>query len=360
MSKYLIARLREYIFIILTIIIFSLISFTKSFSGENVFIIDNVKVEGVIDVNFSRNKYIDKAFLNSFEILMSRVLLARDSKKMNNIKLNKIKNLIYSFQILEETYRKDEYKATFKIFYNDIKVKKLLGQKNISFSQPKNISAVFFPVLFINDEMQDFYENFFYKQWTTVEIKNELINFILPLEDLDDISKIKKMQNRIEELNIGDFVRKYDIKNYVFTLMRHQNKQLNIYVKTNFHSIKTSKNITYELGDIKNELKLNSILKDLKMQITDIWKEENVINLATPLSIRIKFHHINLQNLDKLKNTFYKISLINNYSLEEFDINNSLFEINYYGNPKRLRVELLKFGYQLKNDQGHWELYIDD
>ena len=360
MSKYLIARSRKYIFIILSVTIFSLITFSKSFSEENVFIVDNVKVEGAIDVNFSRDRYINKAFLNSFKILMSNILLSRDLNKLSNIKLNKIKDLINSFQILKETYQGDEYKATFKVFYNDIKVKKLLGQRNISFSLPKKISAVFFPILFANEEIQYFNNNFFYKQWTTVEIKNELINFILPVENLDDISKIKEMKNRIEELNIDDFVNKYNIKNYVFTLMHHQNKQLNIYVKTNFNDSKTSKNITYELNDIKNELKLNYILKDLKMQIIDIWKKENIINLSIPLLLRIKFQHTNLRDLDKLKNTFYKISIIDNYSLEEFNINNSFFKIYYYGNPKRLRTELLKFGYQLNNDQGHWGLYIND
>jgi len=360
MSKYLIARLREYIFIILTATIFSLISFSKSFSEENAFIIDNVKVEGAIDINFSRNKYINKAFLDSFEILMSRILLSRDLNKINNIKLKKIKNLINSFQILEESYQSDEYKAIFKIFYNDIKVKKLLGQRNISFSLPKKISAVFFPILFVNEEIQYFNDNFFYKQWITVEIKNELINFILPLENLDDISKLKEMKNGIDELNVDSFVNKYNIKNYVFTLMHHENKLLNIYLITNFNNKKTNKNISYELDDINNEIKLNLILKDLKAQITDIWKEENIVNLLMPLSIKIKFQYKNLKDLDVLKNAFYKISIIDNYFLEELNIDHSFFKIYYYGNPKRLRKELLKFNYQLKNEQGHWELHIND
>jgi len=168
------------------------------------------------------------------------------------------------------------------------------------------------------------------------------------------------MKNRIEELNVDDFVNKYNTKNYVFSLIHHQNKQLNVYIKTNFNNNKISKNITYELNDIKDELKLNDILKNLKMQITDIWKNENVINLSSQLLIRVKFHHRNLGDLDKLKNTFYKISIIDNYSLEEFNINNSFFKIYYYGNPKRLRTELLKFGYQLNNDLGHWGLYLND
>ena len=352
--------IREYFFVILTITIFLLVLPSESFSEENVFIINNVEVEGEIDLNFSREKYINKAFLDSFQILASKILLAKDLNKISNIKLKKIKNLINSFQVLEERYQNDKYRAVFKIFYNDIKVKKLLGQENISFSQPKNISAVFFPILVLNDEIQDFNENFFYKQWTTIKIKNELINFILPLEDLDDISRIQEMKNKIEELNVDDLVNKYNIKNYVFTLIDHQNERLNVYLKTNFNNNKVSKNLFYELDNMENQSKLNFILKDLKIQITDIWKEANVINLSIPLSIKVKFQHLNLKKLDKLESTFYKISVIENYSLEELNINNSFFKIYYYGNPKKLQTELLRFGYRLINDQGYWEIYIND
>jgi len=60
--KYLLTHLREYIFIFLTATIFLFISFTKSFGEENVFTINNVKVQGAINVNFSREKYFNKAF----------------------------------------------------------------------------------------------------------------------------------------------------------------------------------------------------------------------------------------------------------------------------------------------------------
>ena len=360
MFKHTIFKIKKYFFIVLTTSIFLLTSFSESLSEENIFIIDDVEVEGEVDLNFSRDQYIDKAFLQSFHILISRILLTKDLDKISNIKLKKIKNLINSFQILEENYKSNRYKAVFKIFYNDIKVKKLLGKKNISFSEPKKISAVFFPILFVNEELQNFNESFFYEKWTTVKIKNELINFILPLEDLDDIAQIQEMKNNIEELNVDDLVNKYNIKNYVFTLMNHQNNQLNVYLKTNFNNNKISKNLFYELKDATDQPKLKFILKDLKKKITDIWRAENVINLSTPLLIGIKFQHMNLKNLNKLKNTLYEISLIENYSLEELNINNSFFKIFYYGDPKKFKTELSKFGYQLIDKQSHWEIYIND
>ena len=142
LSNSLIAGLKEYILIFITGIIFLFISFTKSFGEENVFTIDNIKVKGAINVNFSREKYLNKAFSNSFKILMNKILLTRDLRKINDVELKEIKNLITSFQISEESYREDIYRATIKIFYNENKIKNFLSKKNISFSLPSILKPV--------------------------------------------------------------------------------------------------------------------------------------------------------------------------------------------------------------------------
>ena len=358
--KYLTTFLRDYIFIFLTATIFLFTISSKSLSEENVFTVNNVNVEGIVDTNFSREKYLNKAFIDSFDNLMKKIILSRDLNKIKDIKLKEIKNLISSFQILEESYSQDNYKLKIKISYNDIKVKKFLAKENISFSQPKNISSLFYPVLFINEEIQNLNENFFYKKWTEVTIKDETINFILPLEDLDDVTKIIKMKDNIEKLNVDDLVNKYDIKNYVFALMDYQNKKLNVHLKMNFNNNKISKNFFYTVQNINDEAKLEVIIKDLKFKIIDIWKEENLINLLMPLSIKLKFQHLNLNNLDELRKVLSKISTINKYTLEEFNTKYSYFKIYYYGDPKKLKSELSKFGYQLENVQGYWELYLNE
>ena len=327
---------------------------------ENVFTVNEVKVEGAIDLNFSREKYLNKAFRNSFKILMNKILLTRDFKKVTKINLNQIKKLISKFQIVEESYRGDMYKANIKIFYSEKKIKNFLGKKNISFAQPENISAIFFPILYINDDLQSFEENYFYQEWNNIKIKNEVINFILPLEDLEDITSINEMKNKIEKLDVNVLVNKYDVKNYAFVLIDYAAENLNIYLKTNFNNNTISKNISHNLKNINDKEALSVILKSLKVTITDLWKEENLINILMPLSINLKYKHNNLKNLENLKNIFNKINIIDNYILEEFNINNSFFKIYYYGDPKKLRSELLKFGYLLKNNQGHWQLYLNE
>ena len=358
--KYLIILVRGCILIFLAAATLLIITFTKSYSKENVFTINNVKVEGTLDLNFSREKYLNRAFLNSFKILMTKILLSRDVIKVSDTKLPQIKKLISSFQILEENYSKDIYEANIKILYNDVKVKKYLGKKNISFSEPEIISAVFYPVLFIDDEMQNLNDIFFYNHWTKVLINNEIINFILPLEDLEDVSEIVEMKNKIEELNVKNLTNKYNVENHVFALMEYQNNKLNIHLKTNFNNNKISKNISYKVKNLNDENFLNSILKDLKLKITDIWKEANLVDLSMPLSIKLKFQHSNLENLDVLRSTLQKIGIIDNYILEEFNINKSFFKIYYYGDPKKLKLELSKFGYQLVDVQGSWQLYLNE
>ena len=240
MYKYLTVNIREYIFIILTATLFSLISFSKSFSQENVFDINNIKVEGDLDINFSRDQYINKAFEDSFKRLMSKILVSRDLDKLNDVKIGRIKKLISSFQILEERYIKNEYIAAFNISYDENKVKKLLEKRNISFSLPKNISAVFFPVLFVNDEVQNFNENYFYNNWHSFEMKSELINFILPLEDLEDLAKIKEMKDTIEEIDVDFFVSKYNTQNYVFAFMNYDYGKINIHIKNSIRKVNST------------------------------------------------------------------------------------------------------------------------
>ena len=89
-----------------------------------------------------------------------------------------------------------------------------------------------------------------------------------------------------------------------------------------------------KVTNIKDTKILEPILKDIKLEIIDLWKEQNLINLLMPLSIKIKFQHTKLKDLDKLRKTFSKISTIDSYVFKEFNINNSHYKIYYYRNPK--------------------------
>ena len=88
------------------------------------------------------------------------------------------------------------YRANIKIFYNDIKVKKFSRKEKYFFFSTRKYIRSIFPLYFLLDnEIQNFDENYFLPTIGLIlKLENELINFILPLEDLEDISKIIEMK----------------------------------------------------------------------------------------------------------------------------------------------------------------------
>ena len=114
------------------------------------------------------------------------------------------------------------------------------------------------------------------------------------------------------------------------------------------------------MNNLNNKLQTNHIIDDLKVKIMDMWKKANLINIPLPLNILVRFQYKNPKDLNNLENTLKKIHVINTFTLVKFDINNSFYKINYYGNPKKLSDEFYRFKYNLKDDKGYWELEIDD
>ena len=120
MFIYLIIEYQKKIFIIFIATLFLLTTQSNSYSEDDSIFTNTVEVEGPINVNFSRNKYIDQAFLKSFEILMSKVLLSKDLSKINDIKLNKIKSFFTdnSLKVLKSKkikISKDEASEFYKV-----------------------------------------------------------------------------------------------------------------------------------------------------------------------------------------------------------------------------------------------------
>ena len=91
MFKYYLIQIREYILIILAATIFFFYLIVDLNAKENIFIVKDIQVEGSYNINFSRDRFIDKAIKKSFKKLLSNILLLEDMNKLENTNLNEIK-----------------------------------------------------------------------------------------------------------------------------------------------------------------------------------------------------------------------------------------------------------------------------
>ena len=91
--------------------------------------------------------------------------------------------------------------------------------------------------MILDSELQLFSKNKFFEEWN--EYKDfENINFILPVENIEDINFIKNHVHKLEETDLSKLVNNYEIKNSTILILRYYKKKLNIFIKTNFNEAK--------------------------------------------------------------------------------------------------------------------------
>ena len=73
----------------------------KVFANQETFTVDNIIIEGKIDQNNYKDKYIEIAFRRGFQKLISNILRSEDQKKILSTDSATIKSLVQSFRILE-------------------------------------------------------------------------------------------------------------------------------------------------------------------------------------------------------------------------------------------------------------------
>ena len=111
-------KIKKIIYIIFTLIFFSTISSGYSLASNHILAIEKLEISKKIDLKFSRNKVIDDAFKKAFYRLLSRILNSSDIKKLKNVNMREIKNLVENFIIKDEIFRDNKYYANFDVYFS--------------------------------------------------------------------------------------------------------------------------------------------------------------------------------------------------------------------------------------------------
>ena len=109
----------------------------------------------------------------------------------------------------------------------------LFYKKGILYSEISDKDLYVLPVLIKNKEVYIFNNNFFYEKWNEV-YSGDLIEFILPLENIEIIQNINIFKNNLMSINISNLFQEYSDKNLALLLIEHSKKNSkNIYKSKN-------------------------------------------------------------------------------------------------------------------------------
>ena len=281
-----------------------------------------------------------------------------DRKKIKDISTKELKSMIDSFTISDERFINDEYFAKLETTFNKKKILKFLEKKSIFPSIPLRNKVLLVPIL-VDTEKDNVYlfnNNIFYEEWNNIKENYQLLDYLLPSEDLEDLKKILEMSDSIETFDFTNIIKKYDLKDYIITIIYKNKNEFKVLSKINLNNSLKLNNQRYSEINLENKNDLNKILKNLKNIYEDQWKKNNEINTSIKLPITISINSKRYNKITELEETLNNIDLISNYYILKFDSKNIVYRVIYNGSPKTFFNNMSDRNFNLLMENNSWTI----
>ena len=336
-------------------IIFILIVFLKTetlLSENNLFNVNNIQLEK--KENITNDELANQAIKKGFDRLITKILLKEDLNKLSNLNFTVIKQLVIYYQISETSEKqKSGEVVNFSVTFDKDKIHELFFEKGVSYSDISDKELFILPVLIKENELFIFNNNFFYENWNNV-YENELIEFILPLENIEIIQNINKNKQSLLDISVENIFKEYSNKNLalIFIEINKSGKE-NIYIKARIQK----KNISKNLNNKKQKKEINkiydSVIINTKKELINLVKSENLIDIRTPSFLNAKLDLNKKSSLVELNSRIKSIDLIENVFVQEFNRDYVNLRIKYLGKLDKIIKQLknAEINLQLINDQ---------
>ena len=126
-----------YIFFFSFVLFINIILISKSDASS--FKIKDLEISEPFDVNFNKEKVVNKGFKEAFIELISMITTSSDQEKIKDTPIGKVKSLIDSFTMSNEKFVNNLYIVNFDVNFNKKNTLKFFEKKNIFPSIPKKI-----------------------------------------------------------------------------------------------------------------------------------------------------------------------------------------------------------------------------
>ena len=339
-------------------IIFILIVFFKTetlFSENNLFNVDNIQLE---KNDKTTNKAIsDLAIKKGFQKLITKILLKEDINKLSDLNFSSIKQLVTYYQRKNTLSSKNNIElVNFNISFDKDKIHDLFYKRGILYSEISDKELYVLPILVKENEIFIFNNNYFYKNWNKVYNNDlsDLIDFILPLENIEIIKKINDNHSSLISLNIIELFKEYSNKNLALILIEDsKTSNEKIYINTIIQDKKISKSLDLKKQNLSSFEFYEKIITETKKELINLVKSNNLIDIRTPSFLNTRLKIYNKSNLVELKKRIKKIKSVENIYVQEFNKDDMNLRIKYLGKLDKLINALKKenINLQLINDQ---------
>ena len=294
----------------------------------------------------------DKAIKSGFDELINRILMKEDISKISSMSFVNIKELV-TFYNISKNNEQDNNKVNFSVTFDKDKVHDLFYKRGISYSDIAEKEFYILPVELKENEIFIFSNNYFYDNWNIID-KNNLIEFILPLENIEIIQNINQFKNNLLNLNLETLFKEYSGKNVALVLIENSNRgETKIYLNSRIQEKIISKSLNFKKENLKDK-----IIYDIKDEIINLVKSQNLIDIRTPSFLNAKLNLNKKSNLVLLNSRINNIDLVENIFVQEFNKDYLKLKIKFLGKLEKIITLLKKENINLKIINDQWFIEI--
>ena len=348
------------LFYIFFIIVF-LFKTETVFSNNLIYDVNNIKVSGNIKNKLDNKKLIEAAFQKAFIIFIDKTLLDEDAKDLYKTKISIIKNLIFTYQVVNNEKKDKKNNLTINIKFDKKKINSFLAQKKIAYADITNISLTLLPILVKEQNIFIYTDNFFYNNWIESMDKKEmsdlnLITYNLALENIEDLRYINDNKENLELVDIKKINSFSNEINYAFLIIYYTGDKFQAYIKTFIENKEVNKNIELQIySDNETKSYEESILL-LKKEINQIWKKQNLIDVSVPSFLDLYLEVNQINDYLEISSILESIDVIENYSAIEVTSKYTKIRIKFKGKIAQIRKKLLKQKIDIQIVNNVWKL----
>jgi len=341
-------------------ILFSLliVFFSTTYSNANAFKVSNIEISSPFELNFEKNNVIDKGFQTSFSNLISMITTSGDRKKIKIASIKELKGMIDSFTISDEKFINNEYFANLETTFNKKKILKFLENKNIFPSIPKRNKILLFPIVVEtkDNNIYLFNNNIFYDKWNDQKNSYDLLDYLLPSEDIEDLIELQRTSKDIETYDFSNLINKYDIKDSIILIIYKEGNNIRTLSKINLNNTLKIQNKNYSKIDIVNVDDFYNVVKSLKQLYEDQWKKNNEINTSIKLPITISINSKKTKKIVELEQALDSLDLVSDFNILNFNSENIQYKITYNGTPNIFLNDMREKNLELEMENNIWTI----
>ena len=314
------------------------------------------------DSSKARSYAIAEGQERAFIGLLKRLTLPRDHSRIPVLNQEEISNYVQDFEISDEKRSDKRYIAELTVRFKRKMVKAFLAAEGVPFSEAESVPIVVLPIYRMGKSSILWEDvNPWREAWRRLEIKNELVNLIVPIGELSDVMTIDAGQALAgNRLALRKFARSYGADETLVAIAELKSDVLeqtsvDITIQNFGAAVGALEVERFELlpEETTFELLDRAVVKMAERLEYD-WKVSNLLSYDQEVTLQAVVGVDGWSGWRSMVSRLEEVSVVQEVNIQSLSLNVASLEIKFFGDIDRLAVLLLRKNITLEGVGGAW------